>query len=168
MNKILLTYILISATILLSCNKDNREVEFEMDYQTSFTLNSTIGINLPFSPPSPDINTNSTNEFSLKNTNSSLVKEVTLKTLTLTITNPTDKTFSFVKSVHIFISAPGVKEIEAIAYDNIPSNIGNTLVFSTENDTINAVNDPRNQKITLYLRFVNDQINKNSMKANTT
>ncbi len=129
--KRIIILIVLFLTLTISCRK-NREVEFEINYKTAFTLNSSIGIDLPFSPPTPDINTNSVNEFHLNNTKSSLVREIKLKSLKLTITNPKGKTFSFVKSVRIYISAPGLPEIEGISLDTIPNDIGNELIFSDE------------------------------------
>jgi hypothetical protein len=108
----------------------NGLTEFDLGYQTSFTIPSTTGINIPLSVLTPDITTNSSAEFKNKGTNSSLVKEVRLTSAVLTITDPPGKTFSFLKSVHIFISANGSPDLE-IAYADVVPNQSQLTLIST-------------------------------------
>jgi hypothetical protein len=105
--------------ILSAGCKKNSLTEFDMNYQVLITIPSNTGINLPLSVFTPDIATNSTTEFKNKGTEASLVKEIRLSSAVMTITNPPGKTFGFLKSIHIFIGAPGNPDIE-IAYSAVP------------------------------------------------
>ena len=103
MKKILFLF-LISLSIL-SCKKTHDLFTFDVNDTSNFTIESQYGINLPFSVPTPDINTSSEKEFENNNTKASLVKEIILKKLTLTITSPDGETFKFLKNITLYISA---------------------------------------------------------------
>jgi hypothetical protein len=59
-----------------------------------------------------------------------------LKELKLTITNPTDKTFSFLKSIHLYISTDANDEIELAYLEDISSttNVLNLTVSGAKLD----------------------------------
>jgi alanine dehydrogenase len=76
---------------------------------------------LPVEIPTPDITTNSDEEFSNNGTRSDLVKEVYLSNLVLSIKSPEDKTFSFLKSIHIYIRTNDSDEVELAYKDNVNS-----------------------------------------------
>jgi hypothetical protein len=57
------------------------------------------------------------------------VKDVRLKELTVTITDPANKTYSFLKSIHLYISTDANDEIELAYKDDINSN-SNTLTLT--------------------------------------
>ncbi len=107
------------AVILTSCKKNG--INFSLSNQANFRVESTSPINLPFEAATPDVTTNSSQEFQNNSTASNLIKEVKLEELKLSITNPTSKTFSFLKSVQIFISTDGSNEIELASLENISS-----------------------------------------------
>ncbi len=93
----------------------------------NFTIPSAIGINTPTLIPTPDVTTNATQNFRNNNTDVNKVKDIRLQSLTLTITSPASATFSPVRSIRIYISAPGVEE-KLLAYkENIPTDIGSIL-----------------------------------------
>lgn len=119
MKKKTFTYIAFLALLIVSCNEVDKLLTFTISNQTEFKINSGIPFNTPFEVPTPDVTTNSTTEFSNNNTKADLVKDVKLQELKLTITNPIDKTFSFLKSINMFISADGQKEILLASLDNI-------------------------------------------------
>ncbi len=96
-------------------------VNFALNHQTTFRIESSSPLNLPFETATPDIATNSSQQFENNNTAVNLIKEIKLKELKLSITNPTNKTFSFLKSVQIFISTNNSDEIELASLDNIAS-----------------------------------------------
>lgn len=105
--------------LIVSCDVLDRLLTFEVHDQTTFSINTGLPFNSPFDVPTPDVTTNSSAEFNNNNTNANLVKDVKLKQLKLTITNPSDKTFSFLKAIHIYISTDGSDEIELAYLDNI-------------------------------------------------
>ena len=105
--------------ILSGCKKLG--VNFALNHQTTFRVESSSPLNLPFETATPDVTTNSSQQFENNNTTSNLIKEIKLEELKLTITNPSSKTFSFLKSVQIFISTNASDEIELASLDNIAS-----------------------------------------------
>jgi hypothetical protein len=117
------TYALITLLILVlvSCNVVDQLLTFTVSNQTSFTITSGFPFNTASEIITPDVTTNSSAEFQNNNTKSDLVKDVKLKELKLSITDPTDKTFSFLKSIHLYISTDANDEIELAYLDNINS-----------------------------------------------
>jgi hypothetical protein len=119
---------------ILSCNTLDKLLTFSINNETEFTINSGFIVNSPLEVATPDVTTNSTSTFSNNNTRADLVKDVKLQSLTLTIINPTDKTFSFLKSVHLYISTNSNDEIELAYADNIQSTANNiSLTCTTQN-----------------------------------
>jgi hypothetical protein len=117
------TYALITLVVLFfaSCSVVDQLLTFTVSNQTSFTIPSGFPLNIASEIVTPDVTTNSSAEFENNNTNANLVKDAKLKELKLTITNPTDKTFSFLKSIHLYISTDANDEIELAYRDNITS-----------------------------------------------
>lgn len=112
--------------LTISCNEVDKLLTFNISDDVTFKINSGLPFDTPFEVATPDITTNSSSEFQNNNTRSDLVKNVKLDQLKLSITNPTDKTFSFLKSVHMYISTDGTDEIELAYQDNI-STTANTI-----------------------------------------
>lgn len=108
--------------ISTSCNKFDNLVTFYVDDQTTTTIKSSSPVSLPIELPTPDITTNSENEFKKNNTNVDLVKDIYITQLKLTITSPENKTFSFLKSIHIYISTNENNEIELAYKEDVNSN----------------------------------------------
>ncbi|RKR08532.1 hypothetical protein C8C83_0114 [Flavobacterium sp. 90] len=111
--------ILFLAVFLNSCSAVDDLLTFTISNQASIQIKSSFPVNLPSEVITPDVTTNSSSEFSNNKTKASLVKDVKLKSLKLSITNPTDKTFTFLKSIHLFISTTDSDEIELAYQDNI-------------------------------------------------
>ncbi|TRX37459.1 hypothetical protein FNW52_05715 [Flavobacterium sp. ZT3R18] len=114
-----ITVLAILSLFIVSCSEVDKLLTFTISNQTTFKINSGLPINSPFEVATPDVTSNSTSEFKNNNTNVDLVKDVKLQELKLSITSPTDKTFSFLKSVHLFISTTVDDEIELAYQDNI-------------------------------------------------
>ncbi len=117
----------IAVFVLPGCKALNKLTQFNIDYHTSFTYPANLPINLPGNTNTPDITTNADQQFAIKDTRKDLIQSIKLKQLTLTITDPSTQTFSFLKSVDVYISAPGLPETQVAHKDNIPANVGNTL-----------------------------------------
>lgn len=83
-------------------------------------------LNLATEIITPDVTTNSSSEFKNNNTKADLVKDVKLKELKLTITDPSDKTFTFLKSIRLYISTDANDEIE-LAYSDQINSTSNTI-----------------------------------------
>ncbi len=119
--------IIIITTSILSCKKTHDLFTFDVKDSSSFTIEAKYGVDLPFSIPTPDVTTSSETEFKNNNTKASLVKEIILKKLTLTITSPSGQTFKFLKNITLYISADGEKEIELAKKENIDNNVGTSI-----------------------------------------
>jgi hypothetical protein len=105
--------------ILSGCKKFG--VNFAINHQANFRVEVASPLNLPFEVATPDVTTNSSQQFENNNTAANLIKEIKLEELKLTITNPSSKTFSFLKSIHIYISTNSSDEIELASLENISS-----------------------------------------------
>lgn len=103
------------------CKKMRPEKEFTIGYTAQFQISSTIGVNTPVDIPTPDVTTNSTTVFENNDTRSEWIEEITLRHLNLEITAPPGETFSFLKSITLFISADGLGELELASKSNISS-----------------------------------------------
>ena len=71
--------------------------------------------------------------FQNNNTRSDLVQSVKLSQLTLNITSPQGQTFSFLQNVSVYISGDSLPEVEIATKQNIPANVGDTLVMDVTN-----------------------------------
>lgn len=116
--------------VITSCKKNG--VSFTISNQVNFRVENTSPLNLPFEIATPDVTTNSSQEFQNNHTSSNLVKEVKLEELKLTITSPAGKTFSFLKTIKLFISTNGSDEIELATLDNISSTSQTILLNTTQ------------------------------------
>lgn len=122
----ILSICLLTSLLFTSCDVLDNLLTFDISDETTFSVNSGLPVNSPFEVPTPDVTTNSTTEFKNNNTKADLVKDVKLRELKLSITNPTDKTFSFLKEIHIYIATNDTDEIELAYLTNINST-ANTL-----------------------------------------
>lgn len=104
---------------LTSCDAVDDLLSFNISNETSIKIKSTSPINLPSEIITPDVTTNSSAEFENNKTKASLVKDVKIRSLRLSIADPSDKTFTFLKSVHLYISTANSDEIELAYQDNI-------------------------------------------------
>ena len=104
---------------IISCNEIDKLLTFTITNEATFKISTGFPINTPFEVATPDVTSNSSSEFKNNNTNADLVKDVKLQELKLTVTNPADKTFSFIKSIHLYISTTADDEIEMAFMDDI-------------------------------------------------
>jgi hypothetical protein len=112
-----------------SCKKIDQLLTFTISNESSFTISATGPVNLPIDFLMPNNTTNSSEAFTNNNTDASHVKNIYLKSLQLTITSPSNQTFNFVKSIHIYISTDSSNEIELASLDDIPQNV-NTIALT--------------------------------------
>lgn len=132
---VLLSFISI---ILISCDKIDKLLTFNVSDTAVFTIPSSTGINLPLSIPVPTITSSASKTFENNNTHASLVKNVVLQDLKLTIQNPSSKTFKFLKSIEIYISAPGEKEVLLATLYDIPTTAGNSISLNSAENKLDA------------------------------
>lgn len=121
---------------LAGCEKLDKLTQFEMPFDTSVDIPSTIGINLPFNIITPNITTNSESTFESNNTNKDLIEKVVLKSMALIVEKPNGEDFSFLKSIKITIKADNLGD-KIIAWNNdVPSNTGDSLLLETSPDNL--------------------------------
>ena len=118
--------------LITSCNAIDDLLTFTIDNQTTFKISSGFPIGTAFNVITPDVSTNSSSTFENNNTRADLVKDVKISELKLTITNPTDKSFSFLKSVRLFISTDANDEIQLAYLENINSTTNILNLICTE------------------------------------
>lgn len=130
MNKLIL-FVSIVAISFLGCKKIDKLTQFNMEFNDTATIPSSTGVNLPFNVLTPDVETNSTSTFKANNTRKDLIEEVSLSEIDLTINSPSGRTFSFLKSINIYINADGLSETKIAYYDSVPQNAGGKLNLYT-------------------------------------
>ncbi|MGE4289480.1 MAG: hypothetical protein AB7E36_12385 [Salinivirgaceae bacterium] len=122
---------LILIALLAGCDKLDKLTQFTLNYEENIVIPSSFGIELPFDIYTPEIESNTASTFSVNNTRKDLIEEISLKTLTLTLTDPSDSDFSFLNEIHIFISADGLDETEIAWKETIPNDVGTVLSLET-------------------------------------
>ena len=124
-------FMILAVMTMSRCNQLDKLTQFDMDYDTSVTIPSTVGINTPFDIPTPAITTNADSEFSVNDTRKDMIEEITLKRLTLTVDVPSGGDFSFLNAIEIYISADGLDEQKIAWKENIPNDVGDVLELET-------------------------------------
>ena len=123
---------LITTTFVISsCEKVDELTQFDIDYSTSFTIPGSTGLDVPFDLRTPEVETNSQQEFSGQDTKEDLVEEIVLEEMNLSIQSPSDGDFSFLNGLTIYISADGMEGTKLAWKDSIPDSVGNTLQLET-------------------------------------
>jgi hypothetical protein len=107
---------------VVACDKIDDLLTFTVTDHSTISISSGLGsTGLPFELPTPDVTTSANQEFSNNNTRADLVKDVKLSKLTMKVESPAGKTFSFLKSIHIYISTDGSDKVLLASHENIPS-----------------------------------------------
>jgi hypothetical protein len=109
-------------SFVTGCDKIDDLLTFTITDQTTIRIENNSPLNLPFEIATPDISTNANQEFQNNNTKADLVKDIKLEEVKLTITSPNGKTFSFIKSIHIYVATTTSDEIQLAFADNIEAN----------------------------------------------
>ncbi|WP_026729124.1 hypothetical protein [Flavobacterium denitrificans] len=167
---------LIALTVLLSifltsCDAVDDLLTFTISNNASIKIQSTSPINLPSEIITPEVTTNSSAEFDNNKTKASLVKDVKLRSLKLSISDPSDKTFTFLKSVHLYISTTNSDEIELAYQDNIMSTNNTIDLICTDkklDQYIKADSYKIRTKVTLKETLTKDVTVKAEMKFKVT
>jgi hypothetical protein len=105
----------------ISCKKIKDLLTFTVNVENNFTVGASGPLNLPIDILTPQVTTNSTQQFQNNNSDINKVKDIKLKKVDLQIISPAGKTFSFLQSVHIYISTNANDEIELAYLDDISS-----------------------------------------------
>ncbi|GEM_PF-260122 len=119
--------------ILLSCK--NKATQFEMDYDSKVIIPSSVAISTPFDVNTPEQTTNAEETFAINDTRKDRIESIVLIDLVMTITDPPEKTFSFLNELDIFIKSPSLPEKRVAYRYDIPDNVDDEIICKvTEND----------------------------------
>lgn len=128
--------ILIAIFFLSSCDLLSELTQFDLPYETSISIplilasDSTLGI------ATPSINTGITDATEKYNTDLDLIDEISLTSMTLTLTDPVDGDFGFLKSIEIFVNAVGEEEVQ-LAFDaDVADDAGTVLELETSGEDL--------------------------------
>jgi hypothetical protein len=126
-----------------------------MDYDSSVTVESTFGVNVPFNIYTPNITTSSESTFESNDTRKDLIESITLKTMTMTISDPSGDDFSFLKSIEIYISADGLSDTKIASKDNISNT---TTVLNLETSTADIKEYIKKDSFKLKVTTTTDEV----------
>ncbi len=127
-------FLLTIITILfsgISCKKIEDLLTFTVNVENNFTVGASSPLNIPIDILTPQVTTNSTQQFQNNNSDVNRVKDIKLKKVDLQIISPAGKTFSFLESVHIYVSTNANDEIELAYLDNISSSSNSISLIPT-------------------------------------
>lgn len=167
----LITLTICLVLFLTSCDVVDDLLTFSISNEASIKINSTSPINLPSEIITPEVTTNSSSEFENNKTKASLVKDVKLRSLKLAISDPSDKTFTFLKSIHLYISTTESNEIELAYQDNISTTTNAIDLICTDkrlDEYIKADSYKIRTKVTLKETLTKDVTVKANMKFRVT
>ncbi len=105
---------------LFSCNKIDEWTHFNLEYTSSVTIPATFGVDLPIDIWTPNIPSNSEEEFESNNTAKNLIEKVVLTALSMEIKSPETSSFDFLKTIEIYIEADGLEEKRVAWLTDIP------------------------------------------------
>lgn len=140
-----------------SCKKIRELTRFNINNISYATIPSGGIINLPFPIYSPDIQTNSAQEFETNKTEAKLVRAAFLRGLTLAIHTPEQANFDFLRSVEIFISAPNQAEKRIASKNDIPQT-GLKLLNVETDATIDLKEYVKGERYSLRIQAVTRQL----------
>ncbi len=152
--KYLYAILALSTIVFSSCNKDGIGIKFNMDYNTSFTIQAGSGLNLPFDFFTPDISSNSEAEFEANDTRKDKIKEIKLESLRLSITSPDNQNFDFLKDIYLYINADGLEEQRYAFIENISNGVSS---ISLNADGIDLAEYIKKDKFSLRVKAVQDK-----------
>jgi len=148
--------LLLTIFVCLGCDSLSRLTQFDLTYDETVVVPSSMSIALPFDVLTPAIETNSESQFSVNNTQKDLIESISLKTLELTLKAPENGDFSFLKSVDVFIAAEGLPEKKIAWKENISDEIGKLLVLDvTQEDVMDYI---KQDKFSLRVSVTTDKL----------
>lgn len=122
--------LLMSMLSLLSCNELSKITQFSMPLSQDVSLSKGLSTDSLSVLSVVDVPTNSASFFESNSISPELVGTITLKKFDITLTSPTNKNLSFLKSMEISIIAP---DSSVIAWSHsVPDSVGSTLPLDVD------------------------------------
>jgi len=122
--------------IISGCKEIDKLTQFEMEYNETVVIPSSIGGDLPFYLFALDMESDSETTFAVNDTRKDLIEEIILTRMDLTITSPSNGDFGFLESINIFITADGLPDVKIAWMDNVPADAGKSLSLETTNSDL--------------------------------
>lgn len=97
--------------VLVSCNDDDEDVQFSLDYPVEFDIPATFGVELAISTEDFIVETESADQFTTNNTSADLINEAKITTLQIALNSPAGEDFSFIDDLTLFMKASGQDEV---------------------------------------------------------
>lgn len=158
-------FVLIVATMgLVACKALKKLTQFRVNYAASFTIPSSILINVPLDILTPEMQTNISQELENNNSNKDLIESVKLEEMRLTVASPVGQDFSFLKDIRLFISADGLAEKQVAYKENIPDDIGSEIVMDIIDEELKDY--LKKDKITLRAVATTDKLITQNVNVN--
>lgn len=123
----------------VSCEKIEELLTFSIDHSTQATIRGNSPIEVPIGILTPEITTNSEQHFKNNDTRKEYVKDIILNKLDVSINEPENQTFSFLKEVYIYISADSYEELQIAHSTDIPENAKSISLETTNKNLDNYV-----------------------------
>ncbi len=114
--------------LLWSCNAFRGTTEFTVEHKTTFTVEPTA----PITFPTPEVTTHSKQTFENHDTKASLVEEVRLRNMKLTIVSPESTDFSFLEEIVIYLSTDNEPEIQIAHLSDVPQQAQQIELITTD------------------------------------
>ncbi|WP_347157409.1 hypothetical protein [Pontibacter chitinilyticus] len=123
MRKALIPVVWLLALAGIACNKIDDLLTFYINQDEEIKVEATfpLGQVVPLTPVT--VTTNSEETFKNNKTRAELVKDVTLQQLELTITDPQNENFNFLKGIELYISSEQQGETKIAYLDEVPQNV---------------------------------------------
>jgi hypothetical protein len=129
--------ILLIAISIFSCKKTKESVNeattFNIDYssQVDVPTSGTVAATVPIEIYSPEVPTTSQAKMASEQTTQDLIEDIRLTKFTLTALNGN---LDFLKSITVFIKAPGLSDVQVASKSNIPAGATSIALDLTNND----------------------------------
>lgn len=129
--RFVLLAVVIITIVSVACDKIDDLLTFYIDEEEEIVVSSNFpfGEVVPLTPVT--VTTNSEETFRNNKTRAELVKDVTLNRLSLTVAEPEDKDFNFLKSIEIYVSSEGKEEIRIAYLEDVPQHAKSIELKST-------------------------------------
>ncbi len=164
-HRIIISYFIIGLMVAVSlpaCKKIRELTRFTIRQETYATIPSSTLINLPINVATPDIQTNSAQEFQANNTDASLVRSAFMESLQINIQSPGSADFDFLRTIRIYLSADGLPEKRIAFLEEIPQTGLRSLTLTVD-ESVDLQEYVKKEKFALRVETINRELNSNQI-----
>lgn len=164
MKKWMMYAVIALPVFLIGCKAIDKLTQFDLDYSTSYVYEANTPPNTPDSVATPDIVTNIERELEIKESKKELIESAKLKEMKLQLNSDEGTRFTFLKSVDLYVSAPGMPKTLVAYKHGITDDIGNELVLDLTGAELRDY--VKKDVITLHATSVTDQLIRRNVTVN--